>query len=175
MSATIDHRSNVIPEVVIGAQTWMSQNYDFAGDPPDGDYANVTVYGKLYTWTEAIAIGSSVDGWHLPSPTEWGTLITYLGGSSVAGGHLKETGTTHWDSPNTGADNSSGFTAVPSGQRDDDEGYAYVLFGASAIWWTNNDAGAGAATYYYATSASAATGSGSILKDNKFAVRLIKD
>jgi uncharacterized protein (TIGR02145 family) len=57
------------------------------------------------------------DGWHIPSETEWQELIDYLGGTTLAGGKLKETGLVNWDTPNTGADNISGFTALGAGYR----------------------------------------------------------
>ncbi len=56
-------------------------------------------------------------GWHLPTSGEWNILIDFLGGDSIAGGKMKETGTTHWNSPNTGATNESGFTALPAAIR----------------------------------------------------------
>ena len=57
------------------------------------------------------------DGWHIPSHAEWETLVQSLGGEAVAGGKMKESGTAHWESPNTGATNESGFTALPGGYR----------------------------------------------------------
>ena len=88
---------------------------------------NSAVYGRLYNWyavdnNAASKVTSNggknicPTGWHVPTETEWTTLISYLGGSS-AGGKLKETGTSHWLSPNTGATNLSGFTALPGGLR----------------------------------------------------------
>jgi uncharacterized protein (TIGR02145 family) len=98
--------------------------------------ANCNVYGGLYQWAEMVQYlngatnttswnpvptgnvqGICPAGWHLPTDAEWTILTTYLGGESVAGGPMKETGTTHWLSPNTGATNSSGFTALPGGYR----------------------------------------------------------
>jgi len=89
--------------------------------------SNYQTYGVLYNWTAAMDGASSStanpsgvqgvcpDGWHLPSDAEWTELTDYLGGENVAGGKLKETGTIHWASPNTGATNETGFTALPGG------------------------------------------------------------
>lgn len=75
-------------------------------------------YGSLYNWyTATDARGIAPSGWHVPSYAEWQTLATTLGGIGVAGGKMKEAGTTHWSAPNTGADNSSGFNALPAGTR----------------------------------------------------------
>ena len=75
-------------------------------------------YGALYNWWAATdARNIAPVGWHLPSKTESETLQTYLGGYSDAGGKLKETGFTYWNSPNTGATNESGFNARGSGYR----------------------------------------------------------
>ena len=109
----LEQHPNTIPEVVIGTQIWAAQNYDFGGVYPTSIESNVTDYGRLYTWTEALAI--NYPGWHLPSYLEFQTLLNYLGGGTVAGGKLKEAGTTHWLSPNLGADNSSGFSARGAG------------------------------------------------------------
>lgn len=78
------------------------------------------LYGYLYNWY-AVNNGEhklEPDGWHVPNDSEWTTLTTYLGGNEVAGGKIKETGLDHWNSPNVGATNKSGFTALPNGYRD---------------------------------------------------------
>jgi uncharacterized protein (TIGR02145 family) len=104
--------------------------YSFYGDSNNDGTIDIAHpdYGALYTYAAAIANnwaednnanqGICPDGWHLPTDSEWTILITFLGGTSVAGGKMKETGTTHWNSPNTGATNSSGFSGLPSGFRD---------------------------------------------------------
>jgi uncharacterized protein (TIGR02145 family) len=109
-------------------------------------------YGALYNWyavdnnasTKVASNGGKnicPTGWHVPSDTEWTTLTTYLGGTTVAGGKLKETGTTHWKSTNYGADNSSGFTALPGGFRYYVNG-SFVSVGDEGYWWSSmaNDA-----------------------------------
>ena len=62
--------------------------------------------------------GAAPTGWNIPSKAEWMELVTYLGGLNIAGGKMKETGTSHWKAPNTGATNECGFTALPGGVRD---------------------------------------------------------
>jgi uncharacterized protein (TIGR02145 family) len=76
-------------------------------------------------------------GWHVPSNEEWYALIFLLGGENIAGGKLKETGTSHWLSPNTGATNETGFNAVPSGGRIGVDG-SFNNIGGYAIYWTPN-------------------------------------
>lgn len=107
-----------------------------------------TSYGALYTWAASMngAEGSEQnpsnvqgvcpDGWHMPSNTEWEQLRDYIG-SATAGGKLKETGTSHWTSPNTGATDEYEFTALPNGQRIDNGSFSDR--GTSAFFWTTDD------------------------------------
>jgi len=93
--------------------------------------ANGATYGKLYNWY-AVNTGSLCpSGWHIPTDAEWQTLVDALGGDAVAGGAMKAT--TLWSSPNTGATNSSGFTALPGGYRLND-GSFYTVGGLGSFW-----------------------------------------
>ena len=99
--------------VQIGSQTWMAANLDY--DTPFSWCIDCETYGRVYTYSAASR--SCPAGWHLPSLEEWNRLTDFAGGRSVVGGNLKEAGTLHWKAPNTGATNSSGFTALPHGYR----------------------------------------------------------
>ena len=111
--------------------------------------ANYNTYGVLYNWPAAMngaassttnpsgVQGVCPDGWHLPSDAEWTELTDYLGGESVAGGKLKETGTTHWASPNAGATNETGFTALPGGFRHYDGDFYGI--GNYGNWWSSTE------------------------------------
>jgi len=72
-------------------------------------------------------------GWHVPSDDEWTTLTTYLGGEGVAGGKMKAA--ILWNSPNTGATNTSGFSALPGGYRNSGD-YFYAGWG---LWWSSTE------------------------------------
>jgi uncharacterized protein (TIGR02145 family) len=117
--------------------------------------SNYTTYGVLYNWPAAMAgeasgtanpsgvRGVCPSGWHLPSDAEWTELTDYLGGETVAGGKLKETGTTHWITPNIDATNESGFLALPSGYRRGwSGGGVFENTGTAGYWWaaTEKDA-----------------------------------
>jgi uncharacterized protein (TIGR02145 family) len=161
-SSTItDADGNVYNTVTFGTQVWMAENlktrkYRDGTSIPNvtgntewsnlnggaySDYnntlSNSVIYGRLYNWYTVID-GHYLcpAGWHVPTHTEWGTLTDYLGGESVAGGKLKETGFTHWYSPNTGATNEAGFTALPGGYRYTD-GLFYDI-GYYGYWWTSS-------------------------------------
>lgn len=128
--------------IKIGSQTWMAENLAYKANSGcwayDNDTTNIAKYGYLYDWGTAKDVCPA--GWHIPTDTEWSILTDYLGGESVAGGKLKEADMTHWSSPNTDADNSSGFTALPSGYLMG--GGMFVNIGFAGYWWsaTKNDA-----------------------------------
>ena len=113
----------------------------------NNDSANETTYGKLYNWYAVAGIHDNdpntpnkklaPTGWHVPSDAEWTTLTTYLGGESLAGGKMKEAGTTHWASPNTDATNSSKFTGLPGGYRDG--GGTFIGIGNYGNWWSSSE------------------------------------
>jgi uncharacterized protein (TIGR02145 family) len=103
----------------------------------NNDISNKDIYGALYNWY-AVSTGKLCPtGWHIPSPTEWITMIDHIGGASVAGGLMKEVGTTHWLSPNTGATNEMGFTALPAGIRTS-SGY-FQGMGSTVRWWKSTE------------------------------------
>ncbi len=159
-----DIDGNVYTTVAIGTQVWMGQNLNttkysdgttiplIAGGTAwsnattpgycwfNNDQAtNGPTYGALYNW---YAVDKSSNGnknvcptgWHLPSDGDWTTLTTYLGDEGVAGGKLKEVGTTHWSNPNTGATNETGFSAVPGGDRVGSG--AFPGMGVVGLWWS---------------------------------------
>jgi uncharacterized protein (TIGR02145 family) len=137
--------------VLIGTQCWFAQNLN-VGTRINGTSeqtnnsiiekhcyndleTNCNTYGGLYQWNELMnyvttegARGICPSGWHIPSDAEWTILITFLGGEAVAGGKMKEAGTAHWLSPNTGATNSSGFTGLPGGYRHPDGSFALLTY-----------------------------------------------
>jgi len=110
----------------------------------------------------------------LPSDAEWTILTEYLGGKEVAGGKLKEAGTTHWQSPNTGADNSSGFTAFPSGYRGSSNGNFYNL-GVSTYFWSASEYGATYAGARYLLYVSSGVDRYGLDKSAGFSVRCVRD
>ena len=94
---------------------------------------NYQTYGVLYNFVRASQV--CPDGWHLPSDAEWTISVNYLGGESVAGGKMKEAGTVHWNSPNTGATNVSGFKVLPGGHIQTDGLYYEIL--KKAVFWSS--------------------------------------
>ncbi len=157
-----DIDGNVYHIVTIGKQIWMVENLKVTryrnGDlipnvadtrqwnflqtgaycNYDNSSQNAIIYGHLYNWYTATDIRNiAPKGWHVPSFAELETLMTYLGGNTEAGGKMKETGTTHWLGPNTGATNGIGFTALPGGYRlNHGDGSTFHTLGSNGYWWT---------------------------------------
>jgi len=126
--------------IAIGDQTWMAENLNFKTDTGswayDNDVTNSGIYGRLYSWPAACE--ACPEGWKLPSDMDWYILTKYIGDLFVAGSKLKETGTAHWKSPNVGATNESGFSALPAGYYYD--GSFYDLENSTSFW-SSTDSG----------------------------------
>jgi uncharacterized protein (TIGR02145 family) len=122
--------------ICIGTQEWLADNLN------ETKYRNSFAinYGSLYNWYAASKNGGTgsgsiaPSGWHLPTKTEFETLVTELGGSTVAGGHLKEKGFNSWLTPNQGADNSVLFNAKGSGFRKHNTGQFTDIRITNALW-----------------------------------------
>ncbi|MCX6327257.1 MAG: fibrobacter succinogenes major paralogous domain-containing protein, partial [Bacteroidia bacterium] len=112
--------------------------------------------------------------WHVPSNAEWTTLTTYLGGESFAGGKLKEIGSTHWLTPNTGATNEMGFTALPGGSRSSYSG-TYFDVGSYGSWWSSTEYSTTQAWYRGVGYEYASVYRGGANKPNGFSVRCLRD
>ncbi|MCF8370122.1 MAG: hypothetical protein K9H64_00780 [Bacteroidales bacterium] len=192
-STISDYDNNVYNTVLIGSQCWMKENLNTTHDANgtsitrmcyNNNTSNCTTYGGLYTWyvmmngsSSSSSVPSGVQGicptgWHVPSDAEWTNLTDYLGGSSVAGGKLKETGTSHWASPNTDATNSSGFTALPGGYYNT---YSYSNLGSHEYWWSSTQNSSDLAWYRNVNYDSGSVYQPNGTKNYRFAIRCIKD
>jgi uncharacterized protein (TIGR02145 family) len=148
--------------VVIGTQTWMAENLNYAVDSSwcyENSADSCAKYGRLYQWASAMALpaayndatwggsdanyqGACPVGWHLPTNTEWTTLENAVGGEDVAGTALKSTsGWDEWDMDNDGnGTDTYGFSALPAGAR----GYGYFDdIGHSANFWSATEGDTG--------------------------------
>ena len=154
-----DIDGNVYKTVTIGTQTWMAENLkttkfdDGTPIPLATDYdewhalatpayswyennaTSKNSYGALYNWYSVNSGKLCPKGWHAPSDDEWTTLTNNFGTNDIAGGKLKETGTTHWQTPNGDATNEGGFTALPGGSRGSNG--AFGDQGDFGYWWSS--------------------------------------
>jgi uncharacterized protein (TIGR02145 family) len=156
-----DFDGNIYQTVKIGTQTWLTQDLKVT-HYTDGtliplvtnnaawsslltpgycwyDNDEITygeTYGVLYNWYAANTGKLCPTDWHVPTDAEWLTLTTYLGGEDIAGGKLKEAGTAHWISPNTGANDEVGFKALPGGHRGSDGVFEYLQY--RVYWWSSS-------------------------------------
>ena len=191
----------VAQDITIGTQVWSKCNLDVTTyrdgtpipqvtDPTawanlttgawcyfENNSANGPIYGKLYNWyavNNTANGGLAPVGYHIPTLAEWTTLTTFLGGDSVAGGKMKETGLCHWVTPNTAATNISNFTGLPGGSR---IGGVFGLIGEQGYFWSSTATAYNntEAEFYFLQSVTALAFNGRGLKSQGNTVRLIKD
>jgi uncharacterized protein (TIGR02145 family) len=197
-----DVDGNSYKTVYIGTQHWMGENLkvskynDGTAIPKITDNtqwsllttgawtyynkveANEEKYGKLYNW---YAVSPTTNGnknvcptgWHVPTDAEWKVLIDYLGGTFVAGGKMKEVGTTNWVSPNKDATNTSLFTGLPGAYRILDGGYYNI--GSSGAWWSSTEYNTSSVLIRMLDSYSGATTRQTFRKAGGCSVRCLKD
>jgi uncharacterized protein (TIGR02145 family) len=192
-----DIDGNVYKTITIGNQVWMAENLKTTkfrnGDAIpnisdkltwsaskvgaycffNNDVNNSLTFGFLYNW---YALRDSRNlapsGWHTPSDAEWLTLINYLGGKSVAGGKLKESGKTHWVSNLSSTTNESGFSALPGGSRNSDG--TFTGLGYVGDWYTNSEYYVDHAWGYFINGSGNDIGYGHSSKLDGLSVRCIK-
>ncbi|MFM1745539.1 MAG: hypothetical protein RLZZ630_1476 [Bacteroidota bacterium] len=155
---------------------WVHYGFDTAMD---------SVYGKLYNYyAVADARGLCPSGWHVPAQSEWEALETHLAGTSVSvGGALKDTGTIqsttgYWSTPNLGATNSSGFTALPGGTRLGYDTTSVLPFASKSLtgyWWSSSSTNTVNAHVFFLGHSVDAIGAFDYEKANGFSVRCVKD
>jgi uncharacterized protein (TIGR02145 family) len=185
----------VIPQVtdpnewsVLTTGAWCWFNNDSATYAAD--------YGRLYNWYAVAGIYDAASeanpalrkqlapaGWHVPSDTEWSTMINFLdpsadGGNNdnLAGGMMKTTGTIQdgtglWNEPNEMASNESGFSGVPGGGRFEE----YEPFGIFGYWWSSSEYENDNAWYRYLNYGSASSFRNYDFKHFGFSVRCLRD
>lgn len=153
LKVTRYRNGDAIPNITTG-DVWKNMK-EGAYCSYNNDDSNIEIYGLLYNWY-AVDDNRNIapEGWHIPTDAEWKELEMHLGMSDSEaydtgwrgtdeGGKLKETGTNHWKSPNTGATNTSGFSALPGGYRYYGGAFGYVGFdsiGYTGYWWSSTEA-----------------------------------
>jgi uncharacterized protein (TIGR02145 family) len=194
-----DIDGNIYNTITIGTQVWTKENLRVThyrnGDPitkvtdtntwgaltteafcwyNNDAAANALIYGALYNWY-AVSDPRNICpvGWHVPSDTEWSTLENNIGGIAVAGGKLKEVGTTHWSLPNIGATNETGFTALPSGYRYSSGIFDVLTF--NGVFWTSTQENLYYSKYRYISYNNAEVTPASLHLRAGCSLRLVKD
>lgn len=193
---SISYGGQTYHTVQIGNQCWLRENLNIGDFVAGGvaqsnngiiekycysdDTNNCKIYGGLYQWDEMMqyvttngAQGICPSGWHIPTNDEYSTFAATLGGHSVAGDKIREPGTAHWEAPNSGATNSSGFTALGSGRR-----YNGFHFGGIKVYldlWCSTSYNSANARNFFLYGYEHSTYQGYAPKIDGFSVRCIKN
>lgn len=195
-SGVKDIDGNSYSSVTIGAQEWMTENLKVTNYRNGDAIPNVSnsalwgilttgawcyynndpqfnnPYGKLYNWYAVNdPRGLAPAGWHIPSDAEWTVLVNYLGGSSAAGAKLKESGSIHWQQPDSSS-NSSCFTALPGGNCNPS---SFIYINYYGFWWSSSDAGSAGAWFFDINHNNSFTDRGTGPKTDGYSIRCIKN
>jgi len=199
IATVYDPDGNPYSSIDVGSQRWLTENLKTTKYANGDDITNLTVfddwanattgawsyyeneplynvpYGKLYNWFAATdSRNVCPSGWHVPTESEWSTLISFLGGNEVAGNELKETGIAHWQPNNDFATNSSGFTALPGGARSPFFGISYPI-PSLGLFWSTTPVDSQNAIGYFLFDAYQSINEQEYVKQTGLSVRCVKD
>ena len=202
-STVTDIDGNVYQTIQIGDQLWMAENLKVThynngdsiiyitseehwGSMNQGQYAiyndesiNSNIYGNLYNWAVIGDIrGICPIGWHVPSDDEFTVLTDFLGGESVAGGKMKESGLEHWnyysEQISLESTNESGFTGLPAGYQNTNNG-DNIAMGFNGYFWSSTETSSDLAWRRYLFHYSSGVGRDTFGKPNGFSIRCLRD
>jgi uncharacterized protein (TIGR02145 family) len=192
-----DISGNVYNTVKIGTQTWMVENLkttkyndgtSILKITNNAKWTNATsggycwydndslgsgnTYGALYNWQAVHSDKLAPTGWRVATDDDWLTLTNFLNGDTAAGAKLKESGTVHWQFPNTGATDEAGFTALPGGYRNKNGTFDDI--GVSGDWWTATQTSASSAWFRGMSNTSRKISRTAFEKNYGFSVRCVR-
>ena len=195
-----DNDGNIYNAAQIGTQVWMTENLKTTRFNDNTKIPNVTEnaawitlstpaycwyknseitndykYGALYNWFAVNTGKLCPSGWHVPEEADWSILTDYLGGEYSAGGKLKEQGVNHWFSPNLGASNIFGFTALPAGYRSGLTSGSFRAIGYIGWWWASTESDLNWARNRTMAFDVSEIARGQGLKRNGYSVRCVKN
>ena len=159
-------------DLTTGARSEFDNDTNKSGYFDSTKYSDT--YGYFYNWYAVETGNLAPDGWHVPTDDECTALTDYLGGTSVAGGKMKEVGTDHWSSPNTGATDESGFTGLPGGSRNGYHGgFGNLIY--QGFFWSSTEYSSDNAWYRKMRYDDSEVSRGNLEKDYGFSVRCVRD
>jgi uncharacterized protein (TIGR02145 family) len=196
--AVKDADGNIYMTINIGKQIWIAENLKTTklndGKPIplvtdekawkalkspgyclfNNDPANKDIYGALFNWYTVDTKKICPKGWHVPSDTEWKTMVDFLGDKNTASDKLKESGNDHWKNALINATDDFDFKALPGGTRL--YSGSFPEFGSSyAVWWTSTEYSSLVAYNWGLHDSSSKVFNGYDSKQNGFSVRCIQD
>jgi uncharacterized protein (TIGR02145 family) len=195
-----DQDGNVYSTVVIGTQTWMIENLkttklndgtSISEVTDNNSWINLTSsgycwynnnmatyevpYGALYNWYAVNTGKLCPTGWHVPAYSDWTLLVTTLGGAQLAGVKMREIGTAHWVAPNTNANNESGFTLLPAGDRDGQYDGTFWNITLRTYLWSSTENSSSDASFIHVDTGNSGATLGHFNKKIGCSVRCIKN
>lgn len=193
-----DYDGNQYSVITIGSQQWLAENLKtthykdgtaitnltldaaWSADASgaycwyNNDISNKDDYGALYNWYAINNVhGLAIEGWRIPTRADWATLISTLGGISIAAAYLKEFGTSHWSAPNAAILNTYGFNALPAGIRQPAGTFQFLT---TVGYYSTSEALVGVSVYYEQMSYTLETVSElNVLTNAGLSIRCVRD